>query len=291
MTTATRAKNLVRIGRMTTRSPLHAIKNLQRLKFFRERAKFPMANFVVKHRIYQESEKFILKTAETQFELRQMLKLRHDIFYTEWQGKETEDHLDVDAMDNICDHLIIIDKVSSKVVGTYRVISSTFSNQFYSESEFHLEEFLRSPGNKLELGRACIHKDFRNGAIIHLLWKGISAYVKATNADYLFGCSSVLTTDPLLASKILAYMKKEGFHSEEFSISPTVKYLSPISQEDIDGSMVNEVPALVQSYMKAGAKFYGTPALDRDFNCYDYFMVLKMEEMNPLFRRRLRIDK
>jgi putative hemolysin len=89
----------------------------------------------------------------------------------------------MDEFDLRCDHLIIQDAASREVIGTYRVNASTYSRNFYSNKEFHLDNFLRSPGCKLELGRACIHKDYRNGRVLSLLWKGIVMYSERVGAE------------------------------------------------------------------------------------------------------------
>lgn len=297
MITAIRARKLARVGarvragRMKARAPLRALKSLQPFKFLTARKKFPLHNFEPKVRVYQTSENFILKTADSPFELRQVLKLRHDIFYREMQNKEAENSIDIDDFDAICDHLIIIDRSSSKVVGTYRVISSTFSDKFYSAGEFHIEEFLKAPGNKLELGRACIHKEFRTGAIINLLWKGICEYIKKTDTQYLFGCASVQTVEPSEAAKIMGYLGAQNLLVNDFNIQPTPKYLAHVEKSVADETTADSIPALIQSYVKAGAKFYGNPAFDKDFQCFDFFMALNVNEMNRLFRRRFGLDK
>lgn len=291
MITAMRARKLSRLGRMKARAPLRALKNLQPFRFLSPKKKFPLSKCEPKVRVYQSSENFILKTADSPFELRQVLKLRHDIFYKELQNKEAEDSLDIDDFDSICDHLIIIDKKTSKVVGTYRVISSTFSDKFYSACEFHIQKLLETPGNKLELGRACIHKDFRTGAIINLLWKGICEYIKKTDTKYMFGCASVQTVDTKEAASIMAYLRKNNLLSEEFRIAPTAKYQSNINEIAATESTEDALPALIQSYIKAGAKFQGAPALDKDFSCFDFFMLLDVDQMNKLFRRRFGLDK
>lgn len=293
MITAIRKTKLARVTRVRARTPLRVLKNMQPFKYLKDRKAlqaFPLKGFQPKVSVFQSSENFILKTADSPFELKQVLKLRHEIFYKELQGKENEAQLDIDQFDSICDHLIIIDKKSSRVVGTYRVISSLFSEKFYSQGEFELAGLLKAPGNKLELGRACIHQDFRNGAIINLLWKGICEYVKKTDTKFLFGCASVQTTDAKLASDILGYLRAEGLASEEYAISPTPEYTSSLQTPELRAGIDKEVPALVHSYIKAGAKFHGLPALDRDFACYDYFMVLKIDEMSRLFRRRFGLD-
>jgi putative hemolysin len=292
------AKKLTRAGRATVkatakataRAPMRALKKINPVKYLKERS-FPLKDFKTKVHVHQSTENFTLKTVENVFELRQALKLRHEIFYRELQNKEAGNELDIDELDGVCDHLIIIDKKTSKVVGTYRMISSTFAEDFYSEGEFDLTNVKSLPGNKLELGRACIHADFRSGTIINLLWKGIAEYIKKTDTKYLFGCASVQTTDPVQASKLLAYLRSQNLSTEELGVRPTEKYRSKLPNVEVSENASKEIPALVQSYILAGAKFHGEPALDRDFGCYDFFMMLKVDEMSRLFRRRYKLDE
>jgi putative hemolysin len=270
--------------------PVGLLKNFSPFRFFQERK---LLSFQAKASVYQSSENFILKTVETPAELRQVLELRHEIFYKELLNKETASQLDVDEMDFLCDHLLILDRESGRALGTYRLISSRFSPRFYSSGEFAIDGILQLPGHKLELGRACIHQEYRNGAIINLLWKGIAEYVRKTETKYLFGCASVQTTDPRMASQLYAYLQGKGLATGEYNVGPTEKYRSPLpvaAAAVAAEEMGRNLPPLIQSYVLAGAKFYGEPALDRDFQCYDFFMMLKIEEMSRLFRRRYRLD-
>jgi putative hemolysin len=285
-------RKLSRVSRLTARRPLRALRNFNAVRHLK-RSNFPLADFKPKVQVYQSTDKFILKTAESPFELRQVLKLRHEVFYKELQSKSLKTKLDFDEFDSLCDHLIIIDRKSRRIVGTYRMISSTFSERFYSQGEFDLQGILALPGNKLELGRACIHADFRTGAIINLLWKGIAEYIKKTNTEYLFGCASVQTTDAVIASRLLALLRHKGLSlegNEGLGVHPTEEYRCLLPRVAVEEGSEKDIPGLVQSYILAGAKFYGEPALDVDFKCFDFFMMLKTSEMSKLFRRRYKLD-
>ena len=131
-------RKLGRVGRLKARRPLRALRNYNAARQLRK-SNFPLETFKPKHHVYQSTSQFILKTAESPFELRQVLKLRHEIFYRELQSKQHATNLDFDEFDSLCDHLIIIDRKSRRIVGTYRMISSTFSDRFYSQGEFKLD--------------------------------------------------------------------------------------------------------------------------------------------------------
>ncbi|MBX3021181.1 MAG: GNAT family N-acetyltransferase [Bdellovibrionales bacterium] len=241
--------------------------------------------------IHYETDQFIVETARTSHQLLKVLELRHEIFVEEWQGRRAYHGLDVDQYDFMADHLLIIDKSLAEVVGTYRLLSSHFTNRFYSASEFDLTEFLRIPAVKLELGRACVHPTYRNGQAIELLWKGLSRYIAKTKTEYLFGCSSVKSTSADVVGQIIHLMHADGQWSDEFEIRPTEDYHFPGFPRAAGEPMTTAqrkalLPPLLRSYLHAGAQVYGFPALDRDFECTDMLTILDWNRLNPRFKSR-----
>jgi len=243
-------------------------------------------SYTPKHRVHIETGRYLLKTATSTSELLEVFKLRHNNFLQDDQ--ESELSYDLDEYDHICDHLIIICKESQEIIGTYRLICSLYSDTFYSQGEFKLERFLKLDGVKLELGRACIDMSHRNGNVIDLLWKGIAFYAQETGARYLFGCSSVSTIEPQMASNITNYLRNKNYLRDTFEISPTKKYQIDysgcISESAIE--VRDYIPSLLMSYICAGAKVHGLPALDKEFECIDYFTILDLDEVSSLFKKR-----
>jgi len=237
-----------------------------------------------------------VKTVEQQQEFFDALKLRYRVFHEEKVGA-VAGGIDRDIYDEMSDILIIKNVDTSKVIGTYRLISEQFSSKYYSESEFNLDNFLRNTDKKLELGRACIDFDFRTGTVIHLLWRGISEYAVHTDSRYLFGCSSIFTEDEGLIKKVYKYLSVKGLMSDEYCIRPHEKYqssidwdgdlMTPMSESDVAEVEAN-IPALMRSYLKAGAKIYGHPAYDGDFKCFDLFTVLDLTKLTELYRKKYR---
>lgn len=240
-----------------------------------------------------------MKTAETRSELEEVLKLRYEVFHREFLNKRFPYGIDIDRFDRLADHLIIVDRRVAKVVGTYRLISSHYSQVFYSQSEFSIDGLLTSPGVKLELSRACIQRDYRTGVVMNLLWRGIAQYLQETNAKFLFGMASVRTMDARETSQIFNFLKETGNVDMSYQIAPTRDYQfpgfqtpeelaksnaapAPISQESFKALL----PPLFHSYLKMGAKICSAPALDRDFRCADFFTVLKVAELAKLYERK-----
>lgn len=256
----------------------------KKLLYLKLRAFKPKIQFEI------EQNGYLIKTATTVQELEEVLKLRYQVFIREGLNKKTFMGVDFDRYDLLADHVLVKDLENNITIGTYRLLCSKFTSDFYSQNEFHLDLFLKSPGIKLELGRACIHPFYRNGMSLNLVWKGLGKYARLTRADYLFGCASVHTMDPKLSMALFHHMKEQlGYH---FDIQPTSKF--SFKEEEIRGDhgmfssveLEAKLPSLLKSYIKAGAQIHGLPAVDKDFDCIDFMTILNIPSMSEKYRTR-----
>jgi len=244
---------------------------------------------------------YILKTANSHQELIESFRLRHEVFYKEFQEVEASG-LDFDRYDRHFDHLIIVHKETNKIIGTYRLSCSEFSKISYTEQEFDLTEIFELKGPHIELGRACIQKEHRRGAVISLLWRGIAEYMNISGANVLFGCSSLKINNPREAALVYKYLLDEGSVMKSTFSSPTKNF----QMEDFDAwfayfqnglteiqkSEAEElIPSLLKSYLKLGAKVASEPAFDKDFDCIDMLTVLKKEDLANSLARRFQVAR
>lgn len=242
---------------------------------------------------------YLIKTAETPKELIESFKLRDEVFNREFRGMENED-LDFDRYDYFFDHLIIVHKETQKIIGTYRLNCSSFSKESYTALEFDLGALSAHQGPHLELGRACIHKDYRKGSVISLLWRGIAEYMNLSDSGILFGCSSLKITNARDAALVYKYLEDQGYLSVDFLSRPTRTYrmkdfgawylyfqkgLSEVQNQEAEAL----IPSLLKSYLKLGAKISGEPALDEDFECVDLLTVLKREDLSQALADKLKV--
>lgn len=243
---------------------------------------------------------FVVKTAESIEELNQIFSLRYEVFHKEYRKVSEASGLDIDQFDEKCDHLAVFDLKNQKVVGTYRLLSSQFTDRFYSQQEFVIQSLLDYPGGKLELGRACIDRHYRTGTVMRLLWAGLAAYVRAVGAEILFGCSSLKTMNPVEAAAAFKSLVDQGHVSQEFSVFAAQKYKMHGFQEALQGLNTGAlpydaeaagklIPSLLVGYLKAGGKVCGEPILDLDFQCIDFLTLLKTKDLNQSFERRYRL--
>ena len=258
--------------------------------------------FRTKIRMHLPFGPYTLKTAETQDELVESFQLRHEVFHREFRGLERTG-LDVDKYDHHFDHLIIVHNETKKIIGTYRVNCSSFTDLSYTSQEFDLTRLFQTEGPYLELGRACIHKDHRRGAVISLLWRGIAEYMNQSGAKVLFGCSSLKINNPRDAALVYKYLEGQGaMAAEELTAKPTLPYEMPQLENWLEyfAGGLNEhqiaeaeelIPGLLKSYLKLGAKVAGRPAFDAEFDCIDMLTVLRKEDLADGTARRFQVNK
>ena len=259
--------------------------------------RFRFRAFRVKVPLHVEVRNFIVKTVDTANELEDILRLRYAVFYKEFVGKRRLIAMDIDQFDLVCDHLMIVEKRTNTCVGTYRLNCSLFNTRFYSETEFSMAPIVGLPGTKLELGRACVHKDYRKGILLTLLWRGLGEYIKATGTKYLFGCSSVKTMEPIEIAAIHSYLMARHASPAEHRVTPHEAYkvkafplyasmVCALKPEVVQQHAERLVPTLLSSYLKAGAVICGDPALDKEFKCVDFLTLLDLERSADASIRR-----
>ncbi|HMA99499.1 MAG TPA: GNAT family N-acyltransferase [Spirochaetota bacterium] len=257
---------------------------------YKNRYKKKIKSFKPKLKFTIDTGKYIIKTAENRDELEELLMLRTEVFFKEMMNKKAP-RIDIDKFDKECDYMIIYHKKLQQIIGTYRMISSLFAKKFYSSTEFQLKQIEELPGHKLELGRACVGKDHRNGVIMLMLWKGISEYLKQTGCSYLFGCSSLYLSKPQEIAAIYSYLSKNYIAKETPSIKPRRKYInkkthSLIKKNNSSHKVHSEeihkqLPPLLKAYLKVGACICGEPAWDKNFGCYDFLTLLTIKNIAP----------
>lgn len=231
--------------------------------------------------------KLSLSLATTHEEVREVQRLRYKIFI-DTMGLSTlanDEGLDADEFDAYCDHLIVRDSRTLKVVGTYRVLGPAKARQlgrFYSENEFDLSRLKHLRGGMVEAGRACIHPDYRSGGVIMLLWAGLAAYMRRERCDYLIGCASISLSDGgHNAAAVYHGLADTQFAPPEYRVTPNV----PFPLHERDARQASQVPPLLKGYLRSGAWVCGEPAWDADFHSADLFLLLPLAKLDSRYAR------
>jgi putative hemolysin len=174
--------------------------------------------------------------------------------------------LDVDPFDSICDHLLVEDVTDGSVVGTYRLQTGLRAQQglgYYSEREFDFSPFEPHRAQMVELGRACIHAQHRNFAVLNMLWKGIGTYARDHGARYLVGCSSLTSQDAAVGAAAF----QRNLAPAAWRTLPQPEFVCPL---DRLAESAPRIPRLLSAYLAMGAAICGAPAIDREFRTIDF---------------------
>ncbi len=247
------------------------------------------------HRGWQPMEmgRYRVTIAETLAEREAACRLRFKVFNIELgEGLQTsyKTGLDTDHFDLFCDQLIVEDRNSRSIVGTYRMQTGSTAAQnvgYYSEQEFDFAPYEPLRRSVLELGRASIDREHRSSEVLTLLWRGIAQYTRVHDLRYLIGCSSVNSQDARVGWEM--YRQLSGFLAgDQFRTASTAAYTLPSTGEAPE--IMAKVPKLLRTYIGIGAKICGPPALDREFGTIDFLTLLDMRELTPAARVRFLIE-
>ena len=224
-------------------------------------------------------------------EVREAQRLRYAVFATEMGARldTTVPGHDIDLFDNFCEHLLVRDAATLEVVGTYRVLTPAQAKRVgstYSDTEFDLTRLRSIRSRMVELGRSCVHQNYRHGGVIMALWGALAEFMLRNQLDTMIGCASI----PMLHNGVVSgdvaasiWRKVQATHMAtiEFHVRPRL----PLPIEQLDATLDVEPPALIKGYLRLGAKVLGAPAWDPDFNTADLPMLMRIADLPARYRK------
>jgi putative hemolysin len=230
-----------------------------------------------------EAGPYVARLALTLEERELTYRLRFIVFNLEMnEGLESAfvDGMDRDRYDDVCDHLIIEEKSTGAIVGTYRLQMGDVAGQnfgYYSEQEFSFAPYEHMRSQIVELGRACIHRAHRSPEVLHLLWRGIARYALANGGRYMMGCCSLNSLDPKTGHAVFASLA-DCMVDPHLRTMATEPYRLPVPETM---PAPERAPKLLRAYLAIGAKICGEPAIDREFKTIDFLTVLDLHTLHP----------
>lgn len=235
--------------------------------------------------------RYVLRFARTPEEIDAALRLRFTIFNLELNEGLDSSFLterDEDEFDLTCHHLIVLEKETNSVVGTYRIRTIEMAKNalgFYSSNEFCIENLPPEVlANSMEIGRACISRNHRNSRVLFLLWKGLAMYATKMQKQFLFGCCSLFTLDCSEGKRAARILKQGNYVHEKFRVD--AREVCQCKPEDFlteDSVAEVELPKLFGTYLRIGAKVCGEPVIDRQFKTIDFFVIFDVEAIEKRY--------
>ncbi len=227
-------------------------------------------------------------------------RLRHDVFTSEpgFALEGASDGRDADRFDEFCDHLLVREDVSGELVGCYRMLpppGAIAAGSLYTATEFDVQGLDSLRPSLVEMGRAVVREDHRNGGVVLLMWAGILAYLDRCGYDYVAGCVSVPVcgvdeeTPGSQIRGVRDFVRRRHAAPAEYTVYP----YRPVT---VDGKGLDDiqpparvaVPPLMRGYLRLGAQVCGDPAHDPDFGVGDFPALLDKRQADTRYLRRLR---
>ena len=126
--------------------------------------------------------------ASSQIDVLAAQSLRYQCF-----NLSNKDELDVDEFDALCQHVLIENLETEKLICCYRIlkfdsgknISTSYSSQFY---DLKVIENFTEP--MIEVGRFCIDPEENDPSVVLTAWAALAQIVDHNQTELLFGCSS-----------------------------------------------------------------------------------------------------
>ena len=234
---------------------------------------------------------YLAKLAQTPAEVESALRLRYEVFNLELAAPNDDSTgigLEYDKYDALCKHLIVVNVLNGKTVGTYRlnsIESAKNAQGFYACNEFSLEDLpIEILSRSIEVGRACVAREHRNPKVLFLLWKVLLHHLKCSGKRYFFGCCSLFTQDCEIGAKVYQQFERNGYIHLEIRIQPRWEREFPVNETYPAAEQI-ELPALFNMYLKIGVKICGEPAIDREFGTIDYFVLFDLQAMSEKYQK------
>ena len=204
-----------------------------------------------------DDKHFILRLAQDDRDLRAAQRLRYEVFVQE-----------LGATVALADHDARLERDS--------------------ESEFDLTALKASGRKLLELGRSCVHADYRGGTAMLLLWNALADYVLEHGIEVLFGAASFHGTDMLALAQPLSYLQHFHLAPPELRViaRPVQAAQIPlIPQDGLDRkAAMLATPALIKAYLRLGGYVGQGAWVDHAFNTTDVCLVMDTAQMSAKHR-------
>ncbi len=227
-------------------------------------------------------------------EVREAQALRYDVFAGEMGAKlktsQGNPKHDIDMFDDYCEHLIVRDLHTAQVVGTYRLLTPVQAKRvgcFYTDTEFDLTRLRSQRDSMVELGRSCVHKDFRHGGVILSLGRELFQFMARNNFAAMIGCASIpLNMGADVPASLWAKLSQTHLAPVQERVTPRI----PLPLVGLDSTLDVEPPAMLKGYLRLGTKVLGPPAWDADFNSADLPVMARMSDLSPRYKKHFQLD-
>ena len=234
------------------------------------------------------------RLASGEADLRRAQALRYLTFRA--RDAAPSEGLDADAFDGACLHMLVEEARSGTLVCCFRLMPLAGGSEIgrsYSAQYYNLAGLSAFDGPMVEMGRFCIHPDWKDPDILRVAWGAMTRFVDETGVEMLFGCSSFRGTEAEAYLDAFAMLKEAHLAPKRwlprvkapdvFRFARALKRLKPDAKRAMQA-----MPPLLRTYLLMGGWVSDHAVVDRDLDTLHVFTGLEIRAIPPARARLLR---
>ena len=208
----------------------------------------------------------------------------------------TAARLDRDEFDPVCQHVMIENARSGKLVCCFRILALRKGSEIsrsYSAKFYELSKLAAYPSPMIEIGRFGIHPAHSDPRILRAAWCAMIAIVDQEGVEMLFGCSSFHGIDARAHRGAFALLMQSHLAPNRWL--PSVKAPSvfcfarkPDMRRPDMKLARRRMPPLLRSYLGMGGWVSDHAVIDNELNTLHVFTGVEINMMRPGRVRQLR---
>lgn len=241
--------------------------------------------------------RYAARFAETGEDIARAQALRYLTFLANrGLGDGAQTGLDADAFDPVCKHVLVEEVKTGTLVCCFRLLPLTSGDEIgrsYSAQYYELSALQSFDGPMVEMGRFCIHPDWRDPDILRVAWGAMTRFVDEEGVEMLFGCSSFHGTEAEEYLDAFAMLKERHLAPKRWL--PRVKapnvfrFASALRRRKPDAKLAMlRMPPLLRTYLVMGGWVSDHAVVDRQLNTLHVFTGLEIRAIPPARARLLR---
>ena len=241
--------------------------------------------------------RYLARLAEDANDVKAAQRLRYQTFIAGTgatkEGLRAEG-LDADHLDGMCDHMLVEDRKTGELVCCFRMMplkTGAEIDKCYSAQFYDLDALRDYPDPMVEMGRFCIHPDYKDPDVLRIAWGAMTGYVDDNGVEMLFGCSSFHGTKADEYMDAFALLKARHIAPKHWlprvkapKIFPYAKRLT-IKRPDMKKAR-DKMPPLLRTYLSMGGWVSDHAVVDPDMNTLHVFTGVEIKRV-PKARARL----
>ncbi len=207
----------------------------------------------------------------------------------------TPDALDADAYDDLCDHVLVSDVASERLVCCFRFLPLPHGRaigQSYAAQYYELGALEAFEGPMVEMGRFCVDADAQDPDILRVAWGALTAYVDRHGVELLFGCASFSGTDARAYEDAFAVLKARHLAPKRWL--PRVKapkvfeFAQRLRRVPDARKAMSRMPPLLKTYLMMGGWVSDHAVVDQQMNTLHVFTGVEIAAIPPARKKLLR---